>query len=1082
MAKLPTLQPRGAVTRAPQSSVSGADVSNAYQQIASAFDAIGEVAQRKALDDARIEGQQEVERDADGNPIVTLRSNWTEAGRTYNRYHSQQVLAQTEISTREAMARLQNEANGDPDAFRVSAKAYRDKVMINAPRELRGPISTMLEGEIASNHIGVVNQKYRADMAMTKSTLLEALTLKDNDRAALARQGGVDTEEYKKAYSETRTLWNELTSNPVFQVSPREAELRLKQAEDRDRGEAILGEADRALDEGGVAEAKRLADRILTDPDLSLSPSQRRQYSGLISQSIKAYQSEQRAAIQPLKDLAKDRVKDWDSGVGLDSPEDAMLIENIRKGDPSYASYLSARLTTAREVRNIRSMIDAEQTALLEQQRGSGGNVVDRIINVESGGNATAKNPNSSAEGPGQFTNSTWLSMVKKYRPDVAAGKSAKEILSLKTDGALSREMTARYAEENSQFLRNQGLPTTDANVYLAHFLGPRGAAQVLKADPSTPLSSIVGQDAIAANPFLRGKTAADLRQWATRKMGGGSTPITGAAAKTLQTEVTADLRRDLTDWEARLKRGDVPDQESLSLMGRQLALVDDQDLRSQYQRMFANSDAFQEGFRASPAAAEAFLSSLDARAAGSGASLAELQIIDSARAGTEAAAAMKKNDGLGYAMRAYTNFPDLPALDVNNPASYEPTLQRYQAAVNIAQAHGEMTNLPAFRPAQAEAVARMWQTGDHAQLNALTNAMASSLTPETLRATLTDKPVKEALSGAILSNDPVKHAAAMQQLDLLSHKVSLPQLEADFGKDAVDRLQDWQGKVRYFTPEETAEWLKQRNDPKWEERVKPLVSKGQTEARKVAAADIVDKLDTNRWFDAGGPIDEQTRRMMMNDYVTLVGERNASLNDIDKAKSQAIERMQKVWGVTGAYGDRGGRVMPYPPESFYPDVNGSKEWIARELQGIANGRSLGVESISLVSDRKTEAAVQRGEMPGYLISIIDPETGMQDLMTDEQGRPIRHFFDPQAAQQVSLEGAREARRTRNDPWLVLPGGTSIGPLYPGGADPADLRNRQQRIGEIKDDRRRRTEEKKQTRQKLREADITGLPKDPGAN
>lgn len=1013
MSKLPTLQPRGAITRAPQSSISGADVANVYQQVASAFDAVGQVAQKKALDDARIEGQQEVERDADGKPIVTLRENWTEAGRTYNRYHSQQVLAQTEISTREVMSRLQNEANGDPDAFRVSAKAYRDQAMSKAPRELRGPLSTMIEGEIAANHTGVVNQKYRSDMAMTKSTLLESLSLKDNDRAALARQGGVDTEEYKKAYSETRTIWSELTANPVFQISPREAELRLKAAEDRDRGEALLGEADRALDQGGVAEAQRLADHILTSPEISLSPAQRRQYSGLIKQSIKGFQSERRAAIQPLKDLAKDRMKDWDAGVGLDSAEDAMLIENIRQGDPSYASYLSARLTTAREVRNIRSMSDSDQAALLEQQRGGGGDVIDRIIGVESGGNATAKNPNSSASGAGQFINSTWLSMMNKYRPDLTAGKSASEVLALKTDGALSREMTTRYAEENSQFLRNQGLPTTDANVYLAHFLGPRGAAQVLKADPSTSLSTIVGRDAIAANPFLKGKTAADLRQWATGKMGGGSTAITGAAAKTLQTEVTADLRRDLTDWETRLGRGDVPDQESLNLMTRQLGLIDDQDLRSQYQDMFRNSDAFQEAFRASPAGAEAFLSSLDARTAGAGASLAELQIIDSARAGAEAAAAMKRTDGLGYAARAYANFPELPALDVNNPGSYGPTLQRYQSAVNIAQAHGEMTNLPAFRPAQADAVARMWQTGDPAQLNALTNAMASSLTPETLRATLTDKPIKEALSGAILSNDPVKHAAAMQQLDLLSHRVSMPQLESDFGKDAVDRLQDWQGKVRYFTPDETAEWLKQRNDPKWAERVQPLVTKGQTEARKVSAADIVDELDTNRWFDAGGPIDEQTRRMMMNDYVTLVGERNASLDDTDKAKSQAIERMQKVWGVTSVYGDRGGRVMPYPPESFYPEVNGSKDWIGRELQDIAKGRSLDAENISLVSDRKTEAAAQQGEMPGYLISVINPETGMQDLMTDEQGRPLRHFFDPNSVLERATFEAEASRAER---------------------------------------------------------------------
>lgn len=174
--------------------------------------------------------------------------------------------------------------------------------------------------------------------------------------------------------------------------------------------------------------------------------------------------------------------------------------------------------------------------------RGQPGSVVDKIIAVESGGNPSAQNPNSSAGGLGQFIDSTWLAMIKKYRPDIAEGKSAKDIIALKRDGSLSREMTQHYVDENQAFLKNQGLQTTDGNTYLAHFLGPRGAAQVLKSDPSTPITSILGQDAVNANPLLKGKSAADLIAWADKKMG-------GAGVTTEYDAIPHERRDQLASW-----------------------------------------------------------------------------------------------------------------------------------------------------------------------------------------------------------------------------------------------------------------------------------------------------------------------------------------------------------------------------------------------------------------------------------------------------------------------------------------------------------------------------------------------------
>jgi hypothetical protein len=150
---------------------------------------------------------------------------------------------------------------------------------------------------------------------------------------------------------------------------------------------------------------------------------------------------------------------------------------------------------------------------------------VDRIMGLESGGDPYARNPNSSATGAGQFLAGTWLNTLARHRPDLQGTKE--ELLALRNDLALSKEMTAAYAADNAAVLSRAGVDPTPGNTYLAHFAGPQGAVSILKADPKAPVASILGQGAVQANPFLQKMTASDLQNWATRKiMGQSQAPV----------------------------------------------------------------------------------------------------------------------------------------------------------------------------------------------------------------------------------------------------------------------------------------------------------------------------------------------------------------------------------------------------------------------------------------------------------------------------------------------------------------------------------------------------------------------------
>ncbi len=124
----------------------------------------------------------------------------------------------------------------------------------------------------------------------------------------------------------------------------------------------------------------------------------------------------------------------------------------------------------------------------------------------ESGLDPGAKNSRSSAAGPFQFLESTWLDLFRRHGAAYGQGELAshiqvrngvssvkdpairRQILELRHDVDLSAGMAARYLAEGREALEKRlGRPASESESRMAYVLGSGGAAKLIRAAESSP-------------------------------------------------------------------------------------------------------------------------------------------------------------------------------------------------------------------------------------------------------------------------------------------------------------------------------------------------------------------------------------------------------------------------------------------------------------------------------------------------------------------------------------------------------------------------------------------------------------------
>jgi hypothetical protein len=140
-------------------------------------------------------------------------------------------------------------------------------------------------------------------------------------------------------------------------------------------------------------------------------------------------------------------------------------------------------------------------------------------MRAESGGKLTAKNSRSTALGPFQFIDQTFLIVARRHFAAETANLTPSQILGLRTNMDFSRRAAEAFTKDNAALLIGAGHPATFQNLRLAYLLGPGGAIKVLQSDATLPLPRLLSPAVLHANPFMMSLTAGGLVARAAREV-----------------------------------------------------------------------------------------------------------------------------------------------------------------------------------------------------------------------------------------------------------------------------------------------------------------------------------------------------------------------------------------------------------------------------------------------------------------------------------------------------------------------------------------------------------------------------------
>lgn len=804
MARLPQVRPRGTITPQAPSSISPAEVADPFRQIGDALNRIGGTLRDIQKEDAAYEGQDAVYRDESGTLRINTRPGHSQTARAYNRAAYQAYATRLQGDIRIRGNELRNEAGADVKAFSETWKGFSDQLLVSVPREVRGAVRTMLDQQYSTFSVGISEQKRARDIKTFEGDIKAEIGALDAEMAALARQGGTGTDDYQARKEQLGSLWGELVENPEFTVGEKEAAIAIDRMQARHMSEGIVGDVERTLQTQGVGAARQKAQVLLDDPDLELTPSERRQYFGIANQRINTFKAEAKVALKPVQDHGDAIVKRLKQGVGIDDDDvDQIANQLAAGGDVAGALELISARSSARILKGFALAPDAEQVGALEaavapkskggrgdNQRSPSGSSVEQTKTLLRGFEGFRSEPYWDVDhwrvgyGSDQVTLSD--GSVRRTDRSVRVSRADAE----RDLDRRVREFEADAAAKAGQYW--QGLPPNvkaalSSVTYNYGELPDRLMPAIRSGDPANIAAAInaLGGDNGGVNRKRRAKEAA-------LAAGTASIDIDPAVISEMQAEVTRDAKEIWDAIETGMDNGFLPSVDDLDLLTRQMALIDDEDFRSQVVGKLQSDEAARALAELPADEAQALSETLSAAAELDGVSVAQQEITKAIRDAQQERVKALKTDPIDYAQRTGI-VGRHPGVDPSSQGFGE-ALAANQRTVSVLRERGDIGNVSALRPSEEAVLQQHLVSSTPAQQAATFATMAQNLSPETYQATMAGLAGKDgtrvmAMAGSLMEYDPIVAEGVLRGAQLLKENAKLAPSNTDDNRATVDDL-----------------------------------------------------------------------------------------------------------------------------------------------------------------------------------------------------------------------------------------------------------------------------------------------------
>lgn len=199
------------------------------------------------------------------------------------------------------------------------------------------------------------------------------------------------------------------------------------------------------------------------------------------------------------------------------------------------------------------------------------------------------------------------------------------------------------------------------------------------------------------------------------------------------------------------------------------------------------------------------------------------------------------------------------------------------------------------------------------------------------------------------------------------------------------------------LTSEDATRRVMAENDPAY----KPPVKVTDVELKNFTTsitADTIRKEFNDAWFGAAPTISTGQQAAVVADFREVASKFYEETGDKKLAQSLAKKQLDRVYGVTSAFGQK--TLMKYPPERAYPPVGDSHDYIGLQAAAAikeATGKDIDPAKVTLLPiPRTTAAAFEAGKPVPYLLSYTD-ENGMQQTLWNKG-----FIADPKPAQEAN--------------------------------------------------------------------------------